>query len=124
MRAMADEGWTMAAEAAAEEPTPSALGACCACGLTGPEVGNLWYLPQKAPIAGHGWGCMVCGLPLDGAMAVLCDDCVAQGAELMWACRGYPGSEGRVGIETLSGEHRHDPAFHPDMDEEHPNGEG
>jgi hypothetical protein len=100
----------------AHEPDALTLGSCCACGIEGPEVSHVLMLPQKAPIAGHGWGCVVCGLSPDGATAVLCDACLAQEAELIWACRGYAATEGRVGIETLTGEHHHDPAFHPEME--------
>jgi hypothetical protein len=93
------------------------LGACCACGCTGPSVRNLLLLEKKAPISSHGWGCVVCGLPPDGASAVVCDACLDQEAELIWACRGYPATEGRVGIEILIGAHCHDPGFHPELEE-------
>jgi hypothetical protein len=33
-------------------------------------------LKFRAPFQGKGWGCFVCGLSSDGAMAVICDDCL------------------------------------------------
>lgn len=69
------------------------LGTCCMCGRAD-GVRNIIQLELRAPIAGHGWGCTVCDLPLDGAIAVICDDCLPafakQPAKLVIACRGYP----------------------------------
>ena len=93
------------------------LGPCCSCARVGPSVRNILMLSQKAPIAGHGWGCLLCGLPSDGAVAVVCDTCLASDAKLAYACRGYPGADGRVPIEDLTGEHVHDEAVHRADDE-------
>jgi len=60
-------------------------------------------------IPGTGWGCTVCGLPLDGAQAVLCDRCVAQGLPLIrFACLGYPLDRERVPVVELCVPFRHD----------------
>jgi hypothetical protein len=73
-------------------------------------------LHYKASIKGHGWGCVICGLPSDGAVAALCDSCLIQfqrkGAELKFACRGYPASEGRIPIAQLVGVHDHNMERH------------
>jgi hypothetical protein len=76
--------------------------------------------------AGHGWGCIVCGLPPDGAYAVLCDTCADRYAEdpaiLTTACAGYP-VEGRVAIADLPpGPFDHDLRFQ--LDELPPAGSG
>jgi len=87
------------------------LGTCCICGEAG-DVRALVMLPFKCQVTGHGWGCFVCGLPADGACAALCEVCVPRwqgGAKLQWACRGYPGTEGRVPIGDLTVPHEHDP---------------
>jgi hypothetical protein len=95
-----------------------ALGPCCIC-ETDQDVRNIAMLDQRAPIAGHGWGCVVCDLPPDGALAVLCDRC-AGGFEskilkLQFACRGYPASEGRVPFEDLDpAPFEHDRRKHPE----------
>lgn len=94
---------------------PSDLGPCCICeGTRG--VRNVIMLHQKAPLAGRGWGCVVCGLPAGGAVAVLCDECLekfqAKRAALKFACRGYPGQDGRVPFASLTGQHEHDHRIH------------
>lgn len=86
-----------------DDGVPS-LGPCCGC--TGTTlVRNVIMLNQRAAVPGHGWGCVVCRLPFDGAYAVLCDGCLrawqANPATLKTACRGYPGTEGRIPIADL-----------------------
>ena len=75
-------------------------------------VHNLIMLDRRCEIPGHGWGCVVCGLPADGAYAVLCDPCreiwQADHSQMLFACRGYPASEGRIAIAELPpGEFKH-----------------
>ncbi len=95
------------------------LGPCCCC-ETDENVHNIIMLKKKAPIAGKGWGCIQCGLPMDGATVVLCDFCFwtyrARGEDILkYVCRGYPASDGRVAIQTLSDEpFDHDLTKHPD----------
>jgi hypothetical protein len=93
------------------------FGPCCACGQSGPAVRNILMLPQKAPIAGHGWGCVQCGLPSDGAVAIVCDDCLQDDAlpPLQWACCGFPATDGRVPITELIGHHEHNLDLHPEV---------
>ena len=89
------------------------LGPCCSCQKNPATV--LLTLPKRAPIAGHGWGCVVCGLPEDGASAVLCSLCFEAGQEPLFACRGYPATEGRILIGELSAEpFEHDKDQHED----------
>jgi|SRR5262245_6254884 len=95
----------------AKAPYPD-LGPCCVCETTA-GVRNVIPLDQKSPILGHGWGCFVCGLPANGATAVTCDACLEK--PLKFACRGYPGKEGRIPVEELTGEHHHDYRKHPEM---------
>ena len=92
------------------------LGPCCICERTGDDVRVLVQLTSRAPIPGHGWGCFVCNIPSDGAVAVICEECAIplerEGAPpitsvLKFACRGYPGTEGRVPYADLTGEFRH-----------------
>lgn len=88
------------------------LGPCCACPAVGPAVRNVLMLSQKAPMAGRGWACLLCNLPADGAIAVVCDACLETTAPLTQACRGYPGEDGRVPIGDLEGSQQHDQAIH------------
>lgn len=65
-------------------------GPCCACGLDSLLVRNFITLDCLAPVPGTGWGCFVCGLPQDGAMAIVCDACKEIGAPLRHVICGYP----------------------------------
>lgn len=103
-----------------EYETPS-LGPCCACGRSDPEVWvrNIIMLQKKSQIPGHGWAWVVCGLPPDGATAVLCDECLGSdepghplAREPRFACRGLPATEGRIPIEDLTGIFGHDEEKH------------
>lgn len=87
------------------------LGPCCVCETT-INVRNILMLSQKSPMPGKGWGCFQCGLPSDGASAVVCDDCLEK--PLKFACRGYPGVDGRIPIEELTEKIEHDYAKHPE----------
>jgi len=88
------------------------LGSCCQCG-TLESVKTIVTIEKKSPIAGHGWGNSKCPcqLPRDGALFVLCDGCSRRYQKRpfkpKFACRGYPGSEGRIPFSKLRGVHRH-----------------
>lgn len=88
------------------------MGACCACGKTDATVRNLVMLPEKAPMPGTGWGCFVCGLEADGAMAVICDACLDSQAEVRFVISGYATDCLRIEREQLHGLHEHDPEKH------------
>jgi hypothetical protein len=98
------------------------LGPCCICER--PRAVVILMLNAQAPIAGHGWGCVQCGIGSHGAIAVVCPACAAPFEassvpldiedHLRFVCRGYPGSEGRMPIEALRGEHGHDWGKHPE----------
>jgi hypothetical protein len=58
-----------------QDDEPLDLGSCCICGKEDETVRNLGMLSFRAPIPGTGWGCVQCGLPMDGAQVVICDEC-------------------------------------------------
>lgn len=87
------------------------LGTCCVCEGT-ENIRNILMLDKRAPMPGRGWGCVVCGLLQDGASAVVCDDCLEK--PLKWACRGYPGIDGRIRIEELTESFHHNYRYHAD----------
>ncbi len=89
----------------------TSLGPCCCCG-TVQLVRNIVMLDRKAPIRGHGWGCVVCHLPSDGAVYVACDSCFNANRSPVFACRGYPETDGRIFVGDLRGEHLHDLGIH------------
>lgn len=79
-------------------------GACCHCLRDCLEVSglvNLVFLKRRAPIAGTGWGCCKCGIPEDGAMAILCNECFEAGKAVLYACEGRVTENKRVPIESL-----------------------
>ena len=86
------------------------LGTCCACGRATLTVRNVYALPFKAPVPGTGWGCVECGLPMDGAQAVVCDECHDAGKRPVKICYGYPKENVRVWLENWSAgvAHLHD----------------
>jgi hypothetical protein len=71
-------------------------------------------LDKLAPIAGKGWGCVQCGLPMDGATVVVCDRCLRQKRPYEFAVSGYPKDDVRVPIETLQGTFEHRMEMHPE----------
>src|SRR5215469_6180320 len=88
------------------------LGPCCSCERDTGDTRNVVMLSFRNKVPGHGWGCFVCNLPSDGATAVLCDDCTTQmerGEDVIrFACRGYPGTEGRAPIGEFTEPFDHD----------------
>ncbi len=76
----------------------SDYGACCACGGRR-RVRNIVMLDFAGPVPGHGWGCVVCGLPCDGAVAFLCDGCIRRRRPAVMVSAG--GGK-RVSIESLA----------------------
>lgn len=111
----------------ADDESTSIEGPCCGCGKAGP-LRNLIQLHVRAPASarGKGWGCVVCGLHADGAMAVLCDACVGQLdrnglprkiGTIRWACGGYIGEPERVEYDSLTEPFDHDMSRHERLSE-------
>lgn len=88
----------------ADQAAPRDLGPCCAC-LKGRDRGvyanHVESLPQLAPIPGTGWGCHLCDLPNDGAIAVLCEACRRTRGAVREVCLGYPVDKRRCPVEQL-----------------------
>jgi hypothetical protein len=95
------------------------LGMCCICLEEHPTVRNVVMLEVKAPKPGYGcWGCFQCGLPLEGAIAVLCDNCLEEhtqnGRPISLACVGPPSENQRVPLVSLTEPFVHDMSHHAD----------
>ena len=86
------------------------IGRCCVCQSTTTILMNIVMLPLVGTIPGRGWGCVTCGLPYDGAVALVCPECM--GKEPVYACRGFPDQEGRDPIADLVTPHTHDVLKH------------
>lgn len=80
------------------------LGSCCECGNNPASV--MLMLHRHAPIAGTGWGCVQCGLPHNGAIAVLCNDCLSAvkeaGRDPHLVCVGFASANERTLFANLS----------------------
>lgn len=102
-----------------EEPEPM-IGRCCRCGKL-KTLRTLAQLPYKGPTPGRGWGCMVCDLPPDGMVAIICDECAelpALEANLRWICSDYPSSTKRHSWANAKKHlvpHNHDLSKHPEI---------
>ena len=93
---------------------PPELGPCCVCGTTGETVRNIMMLNKRAPTPGYGWACFQCGLPPDGAIAVLCDGCLEANAKITHICDGYPAEGKRVPLDLSAPDFDHDMSKHPE----------
>lgn len=81
---------------------PWDFGPCCNCGVEGRQVRNVIFLPYESPSPGMGWGCFVCNLPPNGAIAVMCDGCLDAEAPILYACLGRPAEgKGRVPLSEI-----------------------
>jgi hypothetical protein len=90
-------------------------GPCCACGGK-KRVRNIVSLARRAPVPGTGWGCVVCGLEADGALAIICDECAKNVRPIKQVAYGYLAEGRRMSIDLLSSE-----TFeHRDHEEHHP----
>jgi hypothetical protein len=100
------------------------LGRCCACEGEDETVRNIIMLDRRSPEPGIGcWGCLQCGLPTAGAVAVVCDHCLETKAEILFACLGAPADNRRIPIGELPPEpFDHDMSKHPE--EEYAAGRG
>lgn len=89
---------------------------CCACGELREDVHNVVCLPVKAPIPGTGWGCVECGLPADGALALVCDSCALRPDDeqraVEFAYNGPVGGPELVQVKWLTGQWQHDLTKH------------
>jgi hypothetical protein len=91
---------------------PIDLGRCCSCQQPGPTVRNLIALDVAAPIPGTGWGCVVCSVPNNGALAVLCDACLEAEAPIVDVCYGHAASGLRSAREACIEPFEHDMTKH------------
>jgi hypothetical protein len=80
------------------------LGRCCLC-ETYDGVANVLMLDYRAPKPGTGWGCVVCALPSDGAVAVVCDkylELVEAGASPIFVCVDYASKDQRIAVADFT----------------------
>lgn len=93
-------------------------GPCCACNATGATVRNFLMLEVKAPVPGTGWGCLICSLPADGAIAVVCDSCLEAEREPVSIVYGYVKQKKRCFLNPSAAEDfKHKDIPHGDEEE-------
>lgn len=90
------------------------FGPCCCCGAERPR--NIMLLDYKGAVPGTGWGCVQCGLPMDGASYVACDTCAEDDRPPREAIVGYAKAHQREPIENVYARapHAHDMQKHPE----------
>ncbi len=98
------------------------LGACCICEKNDATVVNVLAMHFRAPIDGTGWGCSQCKRPSNGALAVICDECMEKyegkiDTSLKFVIKGYPAKRKRIAIELVDTSIRfeHDMSQHKDV---------
>lgn len=90
---------------------------CCACGKQTTDR-NILLANKKAPIPNTGWGCHICGLPADGAIATLCNDCFEKILKdknisiIKYVYKGFPENGELFSIEKLTEDFIHDETKH------------
>jgi hypothetical protein len=96
-------------------------GPCCICEGTH-DVNVLVLVTKRAPVPGTGWGCVVCHLPQDGAIAVICGKCAEACPDqaeaerrLKFVCHGYVMKLSRAPASEASEPFNHDPAYHTEL---------
>jgi len=77
----------------------------------------------KGPSPGKGWGCVVCGIPSDGALVVLSNRCGRQlergdDDHVKFAIKGYLYDGERVAVAELTEPFDHDLSKHPELRDE------
>lgn len=89
------------------------LGKCCAC-EGNEKVLTIFMLDRRSPEPGVGcWGCLQCGLQMEGAIAVICNACLVAGRREKFACVGPPSENRRIAIAELTEPFDHDVTKHP-----------
>ena len=101
-----------------DNPLPrSEYGRCCGCFVDNITVRNFVMMQFETPLQGTGWGCFKCDLPMNGAVSVLCDECIDMGQEPLFICLGHPENDMREPIAALDTDpHKHDMSRHPEVE--------
>ena len=94
------------------------VGTCCACRQEVTWLRTIILLGFRAPTREGerrigGWGCAVCSLPAEGAVAFVCDPCVDAGREILDYVAGDPRDGRRGPVSELTEPFAHDMTLHP-----------
>lgn len=89
---------------------------CCACARQSKGPHYAYLLDRKRPVRTgepapqsslQGWGCFNCGLPPDGAVAIVCDQCHRAHRPVRFAISSARHGHGRILVEALGPRHVH-----------------
>ena len=95
-------------------------GSCCVCEKPDTEL-NVFQMDYKNPVPSESaWGCFTCNLPMEGAVAVVCDECVeAFPDEEIWDKILFlmDGATRRIPVPDVKDRisHEHDLSEHPEL---------
>lgn len=96
------------------------FGTCCVCegGLEDCGLVQLGYKVESE----SGWGCLQCGLAMEGAMAIVCKGCYDKfGVQIEDQIKYVmDGKTGRIPVPPVENRipHKHDLSLHPDCEED------
>ena len=93
----------------------SELGTCCVCEGE-MEICNILQLGYKVE-SETGWGCLQCGLAMEGAVALVCDTCfIAYGNEIEDQIKYLVSDKERIPVPPVENRvtHKHDLSLHPE----------
>ena len=89
-------------------------GSCCIC-ESKTDVRNIIQLDYKVALE-SGWGCVQCGLPAEGAVAIVCDGCIERYSDNIEGKIIYlmDGGQRRIAVPPVEGciIHEHDLSRH------------
>ena len=89
-------------------------GSCCIC-ESQTDVRNIIQLDYKVK-SESGWGCVQCGLPAEGAVAIVCDACIERYGDNIEEKIIYlmDGGQRRLVVPPVEGRipHKHDMSRH------------
>ena len=92
-------------------------GPCCIC-ESETDVLNIIQLDYKVK-SESGWGCIVCGVPAEGAVAIVCDPCFEKYSDTIEDEIRFlmDGRERRIPVPPIEGRipHEHDLSRHPEI---------
>jgi hypothetical protein len=85
-----------------KRPPERVTAPCCGCRVDR-KLTWLVHVSRLAPTPGTGWGCDGCGLPNNGAVALICDPCRALGNAVVIrdVCTAVANRSGRTPIELV-----------------------
>lgn len=97
------------------------FGPCCICEKDDDTVRNVIALNFRAPTPKTGWGCAKCGRPSNGALVIVCDQCMEDhdkkiDTAIKFVIRDFPAKKQRMAIENIDVSQRfeHDMSQHTD----------